>query len=42
MGEKTHNHELVQAALNSQIKSHANVANAYATEMAWGERALSG
>lgn len=30
MGVKTHNHKLMQAALNAQIKSHVNVPNAYA------------
>lgn len=31
MVEKTHRDELMQAALNAQIKSHANLPNAYAT-----------
>jgi len=30
-GEKTHSHQLMQAAFNAQIKSRANVSNAYVT-----------
>lgn len=31
MGKKTHSHNVMQAALNAQIKSHANVGEASAT-----------
>lgn len=31
MGEKTHSHNVMQTALNAQIKSHANVRDACAT-----------
>lgn len=31
MGKKTHSHNVMQAALNAQIKSHANVGDASAT-----------
>lgn len=40
MGKKTHSHNVMQAALNAQIKSHADVRGAYATQMAQGDLAV--
>lgn len=41
MGKKPHSHKVMQAALNAQIKSHANVRDTCATWMAQGDQAVS-